>query len=79
MDGLWETVTEIVSRFGLKGRLRPDEIRPEDSFFDLGVDSLKRIEMELAFEEKFPISITDKDSEKITNVGDLVAFVIKKI
>lgn len=53
-----------------------DKISPESSFVeDLGADSLDVVELVMALEDEFGISIPDDQSEKILTVGDAVAFI----
>ncbi|PTL86469.1 MAG: acyl carrier protein [Candidatus Liberibacter europaeus] len=46
---------------------------------DLGADSLDTVEIVMAFEEKFGISIEEEASNTILTVGDAVKFITKKI
>ncbi len=41
---------------------------------DLGADSLDTVELVMAFEEEFDISIPDEDAEKLTTVGEAVNY-----
>jgi acyl carrier protein len=50
--------------------LRADTI----SFIDLGFDSLDKIELLFAVEERFGVSIPDDIAAKMTSVSDVVAF-----
>jgi len=53
-----------------------EEITPEKNFFkDLEVDSIKAIEITVAIEKKFKISVRDEDVPKITTVKEAVALV----
>jgi len=49
----------------------------EDASFidDLGADSLDIVELVMALEEEFGISIPDEEAENIKTVGDAVAFI----
>jgi len=49
----------------------------EDSAFvdDLGADSLDIVELVMALEEEFGVSIPDEQAEKIKTVGDAVDFI----
>jgi acyl carrier protein len=49
----------------------------EDAAFvdDLGADSLDIVELVMALEEEFGISIPDEDAESIKTVGDAVAYI----
>ena len=44
---------------------------------DLGADSLDQVELIMAMEEEFDVSIPDEDAEKITTVKDAVEYVEK--
>lgn len=53
-----------------------EDVVAEASFVDdLGADSLDLVEMIMAMEEAFGISIEDEDAEKIKTVKDAVDFV----
>ena len=52
------------------------EVTNEASFTnDLGADSLVTVELIMEFEKEFGISIPDDQAEKITTVGDAVAYI----
>ena len=42
---------------------------------DLGADSLDTGELIMEFEKEFNITIPDDDAEKITTVGDAIAYI----
>lgn len=44
---------------------------------DLGADSLDQVELIMAMEEEFDVSIPDEDAEKIATVKDAVDYVTK--
>ena len=53
---------------------------PGASFIDdLGADSLDQVELIMAMEEEFDISIPDDDAEKIGTVQDAIAYVKKAL
>ncbi len=53
----------------------PSEVTPEASFIDdLGADSLATVELIMAFEKEFGVSIPDEEAEKIKTVGDVVKY-----
>ncbi len=57
----------------------PSQVTPEASFVDdLGADSLAVVELVMAFEKEFGISIPDEDAEKIKTVGDAVKYLEEK-
>ena len=52
------------------------EVTNEASFTnDLGADSLDTEELIMEFEKEFGISIPDDQAEKITTVGDAIAYI----
>ena len=55
-----------------------DEITDESSFVeDLGADSLDTVELIMEFEDEFGIEISDEQAEKISTVGEAVAYLEK--
>ena len=53
-----------------------DQITREASFIDdLGADSLDTVELVMALEEEFGVSIPDEDAESIKTVGDAVSYI----
>lgn len=46
---------------------------------DLGADSLDTVELIMEIEKVFGISIPDEDTQKISTVGDAVAYVEKAV
>jgi acyl carrier protein len=59
----------------------PEEnITPTASFVDdLGADSLDQVELIMAMEEEFNVSIPDEDAEKIKTVNDAVDYITKAL
>jgi len=56
------------------------DVVPEASFVDdLGADSLDQVELIMAMEEKFDVSIPDEDAEKIGTVQDAINYIKKAI
>ncbi len=55
-----------------------DEIMPHMDFYkDLGIDSIKAIEITVAIEKKFKVSVRDEDVPKITTVQQAVELLKK--
>jgi acyl carrier protein len=53
-----------------------DDVTEDAAFVDdLGADSLDIVELVMALEEEFGVSIPDEDAEKIRTVGDAVSFI----
>lgn len=72
-----EKVKQIISDM-LK--INMSEITDNASFYnDLGADSLDAIELVMALEEEFGISIPDEDIKKIDVVSDVIKYIESKI
>ncbi|MDR3686850.1 MAG: acyl carrier protein [Coriobacteriia bacterium] len=53
-----------------------EEVIDDASFIDdLGADSLGIVELVMALEEEFGVSIPDEDAESIKTVGDAVSYI----
>ncbi|MBC8420232.1 MAG: acyl carrier protein [Proteobacteria bacterium] len=53
-----------------------EDVVPEASFVDdLGADSLDQVELIMAMEEEFDVSIPDEDAEKIATVQDAINYI----
>ncbi len=76
MSQIAETVKKIiVDKLGVD----ENEVTLEASFTnDLGADSLDTVELIMEFEKEFNISIPDEQAEKITTVGEAVAYLEKE-
>ena len=56
------------------------KITPESRFReDLEADSLDLVELIMAFEDRFGGEISDEDAQKITTVGEAVAYVNERM
>jgi acyl carrier protein len=55
-----------------------EEVTDEAAFVeDLGADSLDTVELIMEFEDEFGVEISDEDAEKISTVGEAVAYLEK--
>ncbi len=67
-----KVVEIIVDKLGVK----ESEVVPEASFTNhLGADSLDTVELIMEFERAFDLEIPDDAAEKISTVGDAIAFI----
>ncbi len=65
----------IVEQLGVS----EEQVKPEAKFIeDLGADSLDTVELVMAFEEEFDITVPDEDAEKLASVGDVYAYIEKQ-
>ncbi|MFR9603732.1 MAG: acyl carrier protein [Rikenellaceae bacterium] len=73
MSEIQSKVAEIiVDKLGVK----ESAVVAEASFTNhLGADSLDTVELIMEFEKAFDIQIPDEDAEKITTVGEAVAYI----
>jgi acyl carrier protein len=72
-DPIFESVKGIlVEQLGVDG----DTVSMESNFIDdLNADSLDIVELVMAMEQEFGISIPDEEAERIKSVGDAVEFI----
>ena len=62
----------IVEQLGVS----EDQVKPEAKFIeDLGADSLDTVELVMAFEEEFDITVPDEAAEKLTSVGEVFVYI----
>ncbi len=70
-SGLADIVNEVAG-------VPTDDVQLDKSFVDdLDVDSLSMVEVVVAAEEKFNVSIPDDDVRSLKTVGDAVSFIEK--
>ena len=73
MTSIQKRVRNIISE---QLKITPDLITPAATFIqDLGADSLAIVELILAMEEEFGISIPDERAEGIRTVGDAIMYI----
>ena len=57
----------------------PNEVKEDSSFIDdLGADSLATVELVMAFEKEFGMSIPDEDAEKLKSVANVMSYLEEK-
>jgi acyl carrier protein len=75
MAGVEEKVKKIIIE---QLNVSEEDVVPEASFVDdLGADSLDQVELIMAMEEEFDLSISDEDAEKIATVQNAIDFIKK--
>ncbi len=71
-----QITTEVYDMIEDRLGVRRNEIAPEKELVrDLGADSLDSVELIMALEQKFDISIPDSDTENINTVGDILNYI----
>jgi acyl carrier protein len=77
VDNIEKEVVSIISKIS---GVDENEITSETNFVkDLEVDSIKAIEITVALEKKFKVSVKDEDIPNITTVGKAVELVNRLI
>lgn len=73
-----EKVKEIISA---RLNLQPDKIKNDAHFIkDLGADSLKVVELVMAFEDEFDLGeIPDEVVERIQTVQDVIDYLVQRL
>ena len=75
MASIEERVKKIITE---QLNVSEEDVVPEASFVDdLGADSLDQVELIMAMEEEFDLSISDEDAEKIATVQNAIDFIKK--
>jgi len=76
-ETILETVQSIlVEQLGVE----EDQVSMDSNFIDdLNADSLDIVELVMAMEQEFGISIPDEEAERIKTVGDAVNFIKENI
>ena len=72
-DNLEQDLKQLIAN--VIGR-QPQDLKSETNFWkDLGVDSIKAIEITVAIERRYKISVRDEQIPKITTVGEAIKVV----
>ena len=73
MQNIFEKVREIVAR---ELKIDPEKITLDSAFVDdLGADSLDMVELVMALEDEFGISISDEEAQTIRKIRDAVEYI----
>jgi acyl carrier protein len=76
-EDLFERLADIISS---KTKVKKEEIKLDSDFeLDLKLDSLDIVEIVMAIEEEFNITISDDDVQKLKTVKDAVEYIRSKI
>jgi acyl carrier protein len=76
-EEIFEKVKEVIVE---QLNVEEDDVTEDAAFVDdLGADSLDIVELVMALEEQFGVSIPDEQAEKIKTVGDAVGFITESI
>jgi acyl carrier protein len=76
-EEIYEKVKEVIVE---QLNVEEDDVTEDAAFVDdLGADSLDIVELVMALEEQFGVSIPDEQAEKIKTVGDAVGFITENV
>ena len=68
--------TIIATELGVK----PEQITPEAKFIeDLGADSLDTVELVMALEEEFDVTVEEEELEGVTTIGGAYDLIVGKL
>jgi acyl carrier protein len=67
----------LVDRIGLAEAAVKDD--PSTTFDEAGLDSLAFVEVQLAMEQDYGVTVTDEDAENIHTFGDAIDFVNRQL
>ena len=70
------TIDKVTELLASQLNIAQDKVKPESRLIeDLGADSLDMIEMLMALEENFGISVPDEKSAELKTVADIASFI----
>ena len=72
------TERKVISIVSEKLGVSESNVTLDTAFMDLGVDSLDFIELVMAFEDYFDITIPDEDGEALKTVREAVEYIDKR-
>ena len=74
------SIEETVKNIVIKIVRKPDiEFTPTTTFKDLNADSLDIVQMLVALEDTYDIEIDDQELQKVTNMGEFIAYIERKV
>ena len=65
------TIEKVIAAISDVKRLKSDEVSPESTLAELGLDSLDTINLLFELEETFKVSIPDEEARRVRTVRDV--------
>lgn len=72
-----EKTQRLLKLIGAKADIEIEEIKPDMTWGELGIDSLDLMELVMEIEKEFFISIPDEDTHNFITVGDAINYIEK--
>jgi acyl carrier protein len=69
---LWQEVTSVIEEMT---DIKAESLTPEQTFEELGFDSLTTVEIAVAAEERFGVNIADEELLALSTLGEVVAYI----
>jgi acyl carrier protein len=76
MKDYWEDTQKITADYM---GLSLEEVKPESTWEELGLDSLDHVELVMEFEETYDIECADEDVERLQTVGAWAAYLAERL
>lgn len=74
-----EILAKVKNVISEKLNVGEDQVTTDAKFVeDLGADSLDQVELIMALEDEFEIKVPEEEAEKLTTVGEAVAYILTK-
>ena len=70
---------EIINTIAEEGDIDKSEIKLESNLYDLGIDSLSSLEILVALENKYDITIAQERLRKVYNVREIIKIVSSEL
>ncbi len=70
---------EIIATIAEEGAIDKGEITPDSNLYDLGIDSLSSLEILVALEKKYDITIAESRLKNVNSVREIVRIVSSEL
>ena len=70
---------EIIDIIAEEGAIDRGEIKPDSNLYDLGIDSLSSLEILVALETKYDITIAQNRLKKVNSVREIIRVVSSEL
>ena len=74
-----ELEQEIINVIAEEGEIDKSEITPDSNLYDLGIDSLSSLEILVALEEKYDITIKQNRLRNVNSVREIIRVVSSEL